>query len=285
VASWSTYVGRGAIRFYLPLNVQLNNDFFAQAVVIAKDVAARKRLQEKLEKLLAEQFPSVVSRVSPLELGPPVGWPVQYRVSGPDPTELRAIALRLAQTVAAEPKARRVSFDWMEPAREVRIQVDQDEARQLGLSSQAVASALNGAITGATVTQVRDFIYLIDVVTRATESQRVDLATREPLQVPLPNGRPIPLPQSAPLEYTQAYPLVWRRDRVPTLTVHADVVPGTLPEEVVDSLEPAIAKLGAALPRPYQIALGGIAEESAYSRASVIAVVPLMLFIMLTFLI
>src|SRR5262249_30498009 len=119
----------------------------------------------------------------------------------------------------------------------------------------------------------------------ATESERVDLATLETLQVPLPNGRAIPLTQFATLEYTQAYTLVWRRDRVPTLTVHADVVPGTLPEEVVDSLEPAIAKLGAALPRPYQVALGGIAEESAYSRASVIAVVPLMLFIMLTFLI
>jgi multidrug efflux pump subunit AcrB len=285
VDRWSSYVGRGAIRFYLPLDVQLANPFFGQSVVLAKDVAARKRLQERLEKVLAEQFPSVVSRVAPLELGPPVGWPVQYRVSGPDPTELRSIALRLAEAVAAEPAARRVNFDWMEPAREVRIRVDQDEARQLGLSSQAVASALNSAITGTTVTQVRDFIYLIDVVARATENERVDLTTLETLQVPLPNGRAIPLTHFATLEYTQAYPLVWRRDRVPTLTVQADVAPGILPEEVVDSLAPAVAKLNADLPRPYRIALGGIAEESAYSRASVIAVVPLMLFIMLTFLI
>jgi len=285
VDRWSSYVGRGAIRFYLPLDVQLANPFFGQSVVLAKDVAARERLQDRLEKVLAEQFPSVVARVSPLELGPPVGWPVQYRVSGPDPSELRALALRVAGTVAADPAARRVNFDWMEPAREVRIQVDQDEARQLGLSSQAVASALNGAITGTTVTQVRDSIYLIDVVTRAVENERVDLSTLETLQVPLPNGRTIPLTQFATLEYTQAYPLVWRRDRVPTLTVHADVAPGVLPEEVVDRLEPAVAKLNAELPRPYRIALGGIAEESAYSRASVIAVVPLMLFIMLTFLI
>jgi multidrug efflux pump subunit AcrB len=285
VDRWSSYVGRGAIRFYLPLDVQLANPFFGQSVVLAKDVEARKRLQERLEKVLAEQFPSVVSRVAPLELGPPVGWPVQYRVSGPDPTELRSIALRLAEAVAAEPAARRVNFDWMEPAREVRIRVDQDEARQLGLSSQAVASALNSAITGTTVTQVRDFIYLIDVVARATENERVDLTTLETLQVPLPNGRAIPLTHFATLEYTQAYPLVWRRDRVPTLTVQADVAPGILPEEVVDSLAPAVAKLNADLPRPYRIALGGIAEESAYSRASVIAVVPLMLFIMLTFLI
>jgi multidrug efflux pump subunit AcrB len=285
VASWSSYVGRGAIRFYLPLDVQLANPFFGQAVVLAKDVEARDRLQERLETLLAEEFPILVGRVSPLELGPPVGWPVQYRVSGPDPTELRAIALRVAQTVASEPAAQRINFDWMETAREVRIAVDQNEARLLGLSSAAVAGVLDSAITGSTVTQVRDDIYLIDVVARATGAERVDLATLATLQVPLPGGRTIPLTQFATIEYGQDYPLVWRRDRVPTLTVHADVVPGTLPESVVDALEPAIAALAAGLPPGYEIALGGIAEESANSRASVIAVVPLMFFIMLSFLI
>ena len=121
VTSWSTYVGRGAIRFYLPLNVQLNNDFFAQAVVIAKDVAARKRLQATLEKKLAEEFPSIVSRVSPLELGPPVGWPVQYRVSGPDLTQVRTIGLQLGQVLGSDNNLRRVNFEWMEPARKVRV--------------------------------------------------------------------------------------------------------------------------------------------------------------------
>ena len=285
VERWSSYVGRGAIRFYLPLDVQLANPFFGQAVVLARDVEARDRLQDRLETLLAEQFPSLVARVSPLELGPPVGWPVQYRVSGPDPTELRAIALRLAQTVAGDPGARRINFDWMEPAREVRIEIDQDEARQLGLSSAAVAGALNAAITGARVTQVRDDIYLIDVVARATEAERVDLSTLDTLQVPLPNGRTIPLTQFATVAYGQAYPLVWRRNRVPTLTVHADVAPGIMPDDVVNSLEPAIAMLNAELPPGYAIATGGIAEESAKSRASVLAVVPLMLFIMLAFLI
>jgi multidrug efflux pump subunit AcrB len=135
VDRWSTYVGRGAIRFYLPLNVELPNDFFTQAVVLAKDVAARERLQKKLEAALAENFPSAVTRVSPLGPGPPVGWPVQYRVSGPDITEVRDIALRLAQIVATDPGSRRVNFDWMEPARMVRIRIDQDQARLLGLSS------------------------------------------------------------------------------------------------------------------------------------------------------
>ena len=136
VARWSTYVGRGAIRFYLPLNVQLPNDFFAQSVIVAKDVAARERLRVKLEKVLADDFPSVVARVSPLELGPPVGWPIQYRVSGPDVAQVREIAFKLAQAVAANPKAVHVNFDWIEPERQVGIRIDQDEARLLGLSSQ-----------------------------------------------------------------------------------------------------------------------------------------------------
>jgi multidrug efflux pump subunit AcrB len=285
VASWSSYVGRGAIRFYLPLDVQLANPFFGQAVVLAKDVDARKRLQARLETTLAEEFPGLVGRVAPLELGPPVGWPVQYRVSGPDPTQVRAIALKVAQTVAADTDTQSVNFDWMQPAREVRIAVDQDEARRLGLSSQAVASALNASITGGSVTQVRDDIYLVDVIARATDAERVSLATLDSFQVPLPNGRTVPLSHFATIEYGQAYPLVWRRDRVPTLTVQADVVPSVLPESAVDALAPAIAKLNGELPPSYHIALGGIAEESAKSRASVIAVVPLMLFVMLTFLI
>ena len=186
VERWSTYVGRGAIRFYLPLNVQLPNDFFAQAVIVAKDVAARERLRVKLEKLLANDFPSAVARVYPLELGPPVGWPVQYRVSGPDLSQVREIALKLAQVIATNPDAVHVNFDWIEPARQVRIRINQDEARLLGLSSQAVASVLNTVISGAPVTQVRDDIYLVDVIARATDEERVSLATLPTLQVPLP---------------------------------------------------------------------------------------------------
>ena len=177
VASWSTYVGRGAIRFYLPLNVQLNNDFFAQAVVIAKDVAARERLQATLEKKLAEELPSIVSRVSPLELGPPVGWPVQYRVSGPDLTQVRTIALQLGQILGSNSNLRRVNFDWMEPARKLRVVIDQDQARLLGLNSNVLSSKLNAVMTGASITQLRDDIYLVDIIARAQDEQRVSLDT------------------------------------------------------------------------------------------------------------
>lgn len=282
VARWSTYVGRGAIRFYLPLDVQLPNDFFAQAVVVAKDVPARERLREKLEKRLSNDFPNVVGRVSPLELGPPVGWPLQYRVSGPDVSVVRDIALKLAGVVAADPQAEHVNFDWIEPTREIRIVVDQDEARQLGLSSEALASVLNTVVSGNALTQVRDDIYLVDVILRATDEQRVSLATLRSIQVPLPNGRTVPLGQFASFEYAQDQPVVWRRNRVPTLTVQANVAGDVLPETVVNAVAPSIDALRKALPARYAITEGGTVEESGKSQASVIAVVPLMLLIMLS---
>ena len=284
VASWSTYVGRGAIRFYLPLNVQLNNDFFAQVVLIAKDVAARERLHATLENRLAEEFPSVVSRVSPLELGPPVGWPVQYRVSGPDLTKVRAIALQLGQIMGGDAALRRINYDWMEPSRKVRVEIDQDQARLLGLSSQALSAFLNTVMTGAPITQVRDDIYLVDVIARAQDEQRVSLSTLRALQVPLPNGRTVPLSQIASFDFDQEYPLVWRRDRTPTLTVQADVADNATPEGAVESLAPAIEKLRAGLPKGYSINVGGTVEESAASQASVFAKLPLMVFLMLLFL-
>ncbi|MFS8037500.1 efflux RND transporter permease subunit [Xanthobacter sp. AM11] len=280
VERWSTYVGRGAIRFYLPLDVQLPNDFFAQSVIVAKDIAARERLRVKLEKVVAQDFPQLVARISPLELGPPVGWPVQYRVSGPNIEKVRAIAFDLAAVMASSPEARTVNYDWIEPARQIRIKVDQDQARLLGLSTQALAGVLNTVLSGAPVTQVRDDIYLVSVVARATDEERVSLDTLATLQVPLPGGRTVPLSQLATFDYGQDYPVIWRRDRVPSLTVQADVVRGVLPESVVTGLEPKVEALRRTLPAGYSIAVGGTVEESAASLASVVAVVPVMLLIM-----
>jgi multidrug efflux pump subunit AcrB len=282
VTRWSTNVGRGAIRFYLPLNVQLPNNFFSQAVVVAKDVGARERLRVKLEKILANDFPNLVSRVSTLELGPPVGWPIQYRVSGPEISQVREIALKLAQVMAKNQQVVHVNYDWFEPARQVRIKIDQNEARLLGLSSQALASVLNTVISGSPITQVRDDIYLVDVIARATDEERVSLDTLRSIQVPLANGRTVPLSQFASFTYDQEQPLIWRRDRVPTLTVQADVNPGVLPATVVEALDPSVTELNKTLQRPYRIALGGVVEDSAKAQASVVAVVPAMLVIMFT---
>ncbi len=281
VDHFSSYVGRGAIRFILTLNVQLANPFFGQFVIVAKDLQARERLQAKLEKVLAEQFPAVVSRVSPLELGPPVGWPLQYRVSGPDKDEVRRLSLELANVVGADTRTRHVHFDWMEPARQLRVKINQDQARQLGVSSAAIAGVLNAAISGTAVTQVRDDIYLVNAVVRAADGERASFQTLASLQVPTPSGRMVPLQQFASFVEEQEFPVVWRRDRVPTLTVRADVNPGVLPDTVVASLAPKIAEFGARLPKPYKVETGGLFEESQVSQASVFAVVPLMIVLML----
>ncbi|WP_424363266.1 efflux RND transporter permease subunit [Methylocystis parvus] len=284
VASWSAYVGRGAIRFYLPLNVQLAHDFFSQYVVVAKDVAARDRLQKRLEILFADDFPGLVTRIAPLELGPPVGWPVQYRVSGPDVEKVRAISLALAAKMGENASVRRINFDWIEPARAARVKIDQDKARLLGLSSRALANALQGVATGQTITQVRDDIYLVDVVARATDEQRMSLEALQSLQIALPNGGVVPLNQFATFDFEQENPLVWRRDRLPTLTVQADPAAGATAETAVASLATVVKEMQAGLPAQYTIETGGTVEESAKSQGSVFARVPLMLFLMTTFL-
>lgn len=281
VDHFSSYVGRGAIRFILTLDVQLANPFFGQFVVVTKNLEARERLQVKLEKVLAEQFPGVVSRVSPLELGPPVGWPLQYRVSGPDKDEVRRLSLELANVVGADARTRHVHFDWMEPARQLRVKINQDQARQLGVSSAAIAGVLNAAISGTPVTQVRDDIYLVNAVVRAADGERASFQTLASLQVPTPSGRMVPLQQFASFVEEQEFPVVWRRDRVPTLTVRADVNPGVLPDDVVSALAPKFAEFGAKLSKPYKVETGGLFEESQKSQASVFAVVPLMIVLML----
>jgi len=282
VGHFSSYVGRGAIRFYLPLSVQLPNPFVSQIVVVAKDIEARDRLQLKLEKALAVEFSEVTSRVAPLEMGPPVGWPLQYRISGPDKDKVAAIALQFSSVLGGDSRTRNVNFDWMEPARQVRININQDEARRLGVSSPALTGFLNAAITGSTITQVRDDIYLVNVVVRATDSERVSLSTLSSLQVPATSGRMVPLQQFATFSEEQEYPLVWRRDRVPTLTVRSDVAHGILPDEVTATLAPKVEAFAAKLPDGYKIETGGMYESSKDGNAAVFNVVPLMIVLMLT---
>jgi multidrug efflux pump len=272
------------IRFYLPLAILPPSDHHSQIVVMATDLDARLRLEEALDAFLVETFPEAVVRVSPLEMGPPIGWPLQYRVSGPDVEVLRTQALRLAEVVASDPGARRVHFDWIEPARQLVIDIDQDQARRLGLTSAQLSNVLNTAVSGTTVTQLRDDIYLVNVIARAEAADRVSLDGLATLQVPVPGGRTVALSSFATFDFTQEQPLVWRRDRVPTLTVLADVGPGLLPETVVAALEDDIAALNADLPFGYRIEVGGTAETSAESQEAVFAVVPLMAFLMLTLL-
>jgi multidrug efflux pump subunit AcrB len=273
------------VRFYLPLNVQLTNDFFTQTVIVAKSLQARERVRARLERTLADELPMVLARIHPLELGPPVGWPLQYRVSGPDPGQVREIAYRLAQLLAENRNTDKINFDWIEPARTLHMRVDQDQARLLGLSSDTVAQALNTVLSGVTITQIRDGIYLIDVVTRAAADERVSPAALRTLQIPLPSGNTVPLMQLASLDYGQELPLIWRRDRLPTLTVQADVTPpGVQAEIVARALSAKIANLEQGLREGYRIVLGGTVEASQKSQASIAAIVPPMLLVIVTIL-
>ena len=154
---YSFYVGQGAVRFYLPLNVQLANDYFAEAVIVTKGIKEREVVRARLQKALDSQFANLNSRISALELGPPVGWPLQYRVSGATPDGVRDAAFLVAQTIGQNPNTRLINFDWNEPMKSLRIQVDQDRVRQLGVSSKSLAEALNAVTSGMVVTEVRDF--------------------------------------------------------------------------------------------------------------------------------
>jgi multidrug efflux pump subunit AcrB len=281
---YTSYVGRNVIRFYLPLSIRPPSDNASQIVIMANDFEARNRLQDGLTAFLTEEFPEAVSRVSPLELGPPIGWPLQYRVTGPDPEVLRSEALKLAGIVATYPNTRQIHFDWIEPARQLRIEVDQAQARRLGLTSSQLSAVLQAAVSGSTVTQMRDDIYLVNVVARAADGSRVSLDTLATLQVPVAGGRTVALSQFATFSFDQEQPFLWRRDRLPTLTVLADVVNGDTPEAAVAALEPLVAEMNAALPVGYAIEVGGTVETSAESSESVFAVVPLMLFLMVTLL-
>ena len=282
---WSAYIGRNVIRFYLPLAILPPSDHHSQMVVLAKDIDARLRLERDLSNFLTEEFPEAITRVSPLEMGPPIGWPLQWRLVGPDLEVLRSNALKLAEIVAAHPGSKRVHFDWIEPARQLRIQIDQDEARRLGLTSQSLASTLSTAVSGNAVTQLRDDIYLVNVVVRADARDRVALDTLATLQVPVPGGRTVALSSFATFTYEQEQPQIWRRDRVPTLTVLADVDSGWLPETVVTAIANQIATFNSGLPAGYRVEVGGTAETSAESQEAVFAVIPIMIVIMLTLLI
>jgi multidrug efflux pump len=283
IEHWSFYVGSGAIRFYLPLDQQLANDFFAQAVVVTKGLKVRSVVHERLVTALRQpQFEQVMSRISPLEQGPPVGWPLKFRVSGPDPAKVRDYAQSFASLLGNNQNAQNINFDWNEPSKVVRVEVDQDRARALGISSQALSQTINAVLSGTTVSQVRDDIYLVDIVARAVSDERVKLETLRSLMIETPGGRDVPLEQIAKVSYGLEPPLIWRRQRLPTITVQADTAPGVEAATVVKSLD--IAAFKSKLPPGYDVVPGGTVEESAKAQASIVAVFPLMVFVMMTIL-
>ena len=277
----SFYVGSGAVRFYLPLNQQLENANFAQAVVITKGYEVRDAVRARLEKVLAEDFPTLMARVEPLALGPPVDWPLQYRVSGPDVSGVRAMAETVAATLRANANTRVVNFDWNEMTKDMHIRVDQEKARQLGVTSEQISRSLASALSGRTITQFRDDIYLIDVQGRAQASDRGDLARIRDLEIGILGGNSVPLAQIATFEYGLEETVIWRRNRLPTITIQSKVADGLTAATVTGQLKKPIEDLMAKLPPGYRIEIGGAVGESAKGSASIMAVMPVMFILML----
>jgi multidrug efflux pump subunit AcrB len=284
IEHWSTYVGVGAQRFVLSFDVQPPNTAFGQQVIVTKSLEARDRLKGDLQAYLKKTFVGTDAYVKLLDIGPPVGRPVQYRVSGPDIGEVRRIALELGSVVGKNPLLGDVVYDWNEPARVVKVDVLQDKARQLGVTSQDIAAALNGIVGGTSVTQVRDDIYQINVLARATASERQSIESLRDLQLPGADGNSVPLAAVAQFRYETEPPVVWRRSRLPTLTVKAGILDSTQPATIVAQLDKDVAAFSAKLPQNYKVVVGGSVEESAKSQGPIAAVVPLMLFAIATLL-
>jgi len=251
---------------------------------VAKDLEARDRLKQKFNEVLRKDYVGTDVYVKYLELGPPVGRPVQYRISGPDIQKLRGVAQDFAGILSSDKRLGVVSYNWNEPGRVIRVDVMQDKARKLGISSKDIATTLNGIVGGITITQVRDSIYLIDVIARAQKHERDSIDTLQSLQIATGNGTSVPLAAIANFRYELEQPVVYRRSRIPTITVAAGIIDKTMPDTIVKDLAPAIKTFADKLPSGYYIQTAGTVEESGKSQGPIAAVVPLMLFVMATIL-
>ncbi len=284
-ATWTTYVGQGSPRFWLGLNPQLPNEAFAEIVIVARDVEARERIKARIERAVADGALSEARvRVDRFNFGPPVGFPVQFRVVGPDPAVVRTYAAQVRDVMRAEPRVIDPHLDWNEMTPSIRLDLNQDRIRALGLTPQDVAQTLQTLISGVPVTTVRDGNEKIEVIARARREERVDLARLEDLTILSRNGVAIPLSQVARVRFEHEEPILWRRSRDMSITIRADVVDGVQPPDVTTALWPRLAQVRDALPPGYRMEIGGAIEESAKANASIFKLFPLMLLVMLTIL-
>jgi multidrug efflux pump subunit AcrB len=279
------FVGAGAPRFYLPLDQQLASPNFAQFVVTAKSVADREKLAAALADVLRTDYSSVRTRISRLENGPPIGFPVQFRVSGPEIGTVRRLSEEVANVLRADADTHNVQFDWDEPAeRSVHFEVDQTKARQLNISSRDIENYLQMSLTGFTITQLRERDKLIGVDLRAPQRDRVDPSQIERLAIPSQDGTAVPLAALGRFTYGLEYGVVWERDRQPTITVQADVQHNAQGIDVTTRIDKALATLRQRLPVGYRVEIGGAVEENAKAQGSINAQMPLLAVAVLVFL-
>jgi multidrug efflux pump len=284
IESYVAYVGTGTPRFYLPLDQKLPQANFAQFVVLTPDIESREAVRAWMIGLFDEQFNDVQARVSRLENGPPVGFPLQFRISGEHIEDVRRIARQVADKVRANEAVSNVNLDWDEPSKVVRLQIDQARARVLGISSAQVAAFLRGSLSGTSVSTYRDGNELIEILLRGPAQEREQLSLLGSLSVPAGNGRSVPLSQIATLEYGFEDGIIWHRNRLPTITVRADIYGEKTPPSVTAEILPTLEEIRLALPPGYLLETGGTVEDSNRGSKSVAAGVPLFLLAVTTLL-
>ncbi|WP_374494118.1 efflux RND transporter permease subunit [Zoogloea sp.] len=283
ISNYVAYVGTGSPRFYLPLDQQLPAANFAQFVILTESVAAREALRERMIALFKQDFPNLRASINRLENGPPVGFPVQFRISGPDIPTVRQYAEEIAAVMRGNPSLSDVQMDWNEQSKVLKVEVDQHKARLLGLTTQDVANFLNTSLRGLAATNYREGIESIDVVLRADAVERDKLSLISELSIPTRAGKSVPLGQVASVSYAFEHGLVWRRNREPNISVRGQIYDGriqapTVTAQVLPLLEPIRARL----PAGYRIETGGAVEESAKGQSSVNAGFPLFFAVVLT---
>jgi multidrug efflux pump len=285
IATYTSYVGQGAPRFWLGLNPVLPNPNFAQIVIVTKDLEGRERVKARLDRALADgALPEARTRVDRFNFGPPVGFPVQFRVVGPDPMKVRAVADEVRAVMATNRKIVDPHLNWGEQVKSIRLEVDQDRARAIGLTPQEVAQNLQTLLSGFTVTQYREGIEHIDVVARAMPEERLDLDRLPALTVATRNGVAVPLSQFARLNYEYEEPILWRRNRDTVLTVRGDIVDNVQAPDVTNEVLPRLKPIKDALPYGYRIETGGSIEESVKANGALVSVFPVMAIVMLSLL-
>jgi len=282
VRFFTAYTGAGSPRFYLSLNPELPNTGYAQFVVMTKDLGARERVRSRLMASAPGEFPEAWLRITRLELGPPVGFPVQFRVSGEDIPTVRRHAERVADVMRENPHVSNVQFDWDEKSKTIKVEIDQDKVRLLGLSSQELSTFLNTSLNGLTVTYYRERDKLIDVVMRGTADERAKLSYLRDLALPTRSGTSVPLSQIANITYEFEDGVIWRRNRLPTITVRANVYGDIQAPAVTAQIAPRLEPIRATLPPGYRLETGGAVEDAAKGQKSVAAGVPLFLVVVLT---
>ncbi len=284
IEHYTSYVGAGSPRFYLPTVPELKNASFGQVIVMTKGIEERERVVAELEQLFKTDFESVRGRVQRLQNGPPVAYPVMFRVLGEEPQQVRAIAERVRQVFKADPDTRDISFDWNELSKSVRLEVDQNKARALGVDSQLLGNTLQTLLSGVIVTQYREGDETIDVVARAIASERLSVEGLESIHLRTSTGGIVSLAQLATLKFELEEPILWRRNKELLMTVRAGVADGVQGPDVATRIDKALGELRASLPPGYRVDVGGDKEESAKSQGSIFKMMPVMAALMVTLL-